>query len=198
MRRKILLVLVLALAAALAFGAPKSMKLESLTPPGTFLATAGIGWGGLSGGVDYTFAQVNIGDVIPVTFGGAGRAFVDPGLFYSSYSTFSFGVGGFGTAHVGFKELKLPNGLTWLSNVDSYIGIGFGFASMTATSYYSSYTVKPGLGISTFEGVSYYFNDKLAITGEYGYIGSVGYDWSGYYNYRWPLYYSTIGVTFKL
>lgn len=198
MRRNFALVLVFVLGSALVFAAPKSASLESLTPPGTLMATAGIGWGGLSGGAELMFAQIKIADVLPLTFGAAGRAFVDPGIFYSDFSTFSFGVGGFGTAHVGFKELNLPSGFSWLSNVDSYIGLGLGFASVSATSYYSSYTIKPGIGISTFEGASYYLNDKLAITGEYGYIGSVSYDLTGYYSSHWPLYYSTIGVTLKL
>ncbi|HUX37447.1 MAG TPA: hypothetical protein VMV44_06045 [Rectinemataceae bacterium] len=201
MRRKVVFVLVLALVAALAFGAPsKGISLESLTPPGTLMADAGIGWGGLSGGVEFMFAQIKIADVLPITFGAAGRAFVDPGIFYTSFSTFTFGAGGFGTAHVGFKELKLPSGFSWLSNVDTYIGLGVGFASATANTSYSSYTFKPGIGISTFEGASYYLSDKLAITGEYGYIGRVTYDYSllGYTtSYGWPLYYSTIGVTFK-
>jgi hypothetical protein len=121
---------------------------------------------------------------------------VDPGIFYSSFSTFTLGVGGFGTAHVGFKELKLPSGFSWLSNCDSYIGLGLGFATASATAYYSSF--KPGIGISTFEGVSYYLNDKLALNGEFGYIGRINYDLGLGITGGWPLYYSTIGVVLKL
>ncbi len=198
MRRKVFLVLVLALAAALVFGAPsKGMTLESLTPPGTLMADAGISWTGISGGAEFMFAQVKIADILPITFGAAGRALIDPGLFNSYVSTFSFGAGGFATAHVGFKELKLPSGFSWLSNVDSYVGLGVGFASMTVSTSYTGYTVKPGLGISTFEGATYYFNDNLGITTEYGYIGSVSYEWTGYTPYSWPLYYWMLGLTFK-
>jgi len=208
MRRTVLLVLALVLIAGVAFGqakkappgqAKKVASIESLANPGELIATAGVGWGGLSGGAELMLAQVKIADLIPLTFGAGARAFVDPGIFYSSFSTFSFGAGAFGTAHVGFKELKLPDGFRWLSNVDSYVGLGLGFASVSATSYYSSYNISPGIGISTFEGVSYYLNDKLALTAEYGYIGSVKYTYSSFnISTGWPLYYSTFGVTLKL
>ncbi len=202
MQRKALVVLVLALVAGLAIGAQsKGGALETLTPPGTLMADVGIGWGGLSGGVEYMLYQFNIADVVPLTLGAAGRAFVDPGIFYSGFSSFTFGLGGFGTAHIGFKELKVPDTFKWLSNFDTYIGLGIGFGSISLTSTYSYYTVSPGIGFSTFEGASYYLNDKLAITGEYGYIGRVNYSYNllgSSYSSGWPLSYSTIGVTLKL
>lgn len=177
---------------SLVFAAPKKAKASEggLTPwvdKGDFIANVGIGWGGLSGGVELDFARIDIAKVVPVTFGAAARGFLDPGLFYS-WSPFTFGVGGFGTAHFGFKEINLPDGFGWFSNVDAYAGLGVGFAS--ATNY------KPGFGISTFEGVSYYFNDNLALGFEYGYIGKIVYDDS--YNWSYPLYYGSVCLTFKL
>jgi opacity protein-like surface antigen len=201
MKKLLIILLALILASGFAFAQDKAstVKLTPMVDKGELLANVGIGWGGLSGGVEYTFARIDIGGILPLTFGAAGRALVDPGIFYSGWSTFAFGVGGFGTAHVGFKDIELPSGLTWLRNFDAYAGIGLGFGS--ATSVYDSYEMKPGISFSTFEGVSYYLNDKLAINFEYGYIGSVKYeyDWFGYvYSYKYPLWYSTIGVVLKL
>lgn len=193
MKKFLVILLILALVASFSFAAPAKKAdtkkgSDALTPlvgPGDLVVTAGVGWGGISGGAEFSLAQIDIAKIIPITFGAAARATVDPGIFYDN---FSFGVGAMGTAHVGFKNLNLPDNLHWLSNVDSYIGLGLGFASMTG------YTA--GIGISTFEGVSYYLNDKLAICFEYGYLGRVKYD--SYWNYYYPIYYSTVGVTFKL
>lgn len=198
--KKIVLVLMVLLAiGGLAFAAPKadskkadSAKLEPLVGPGDLVATVGIGWGGISGGVEFNLAQVDIAQVIPLTFGVAARASIDP--FFLEYTTLGAGV--LGTAHVGFKSLNLPENLRWLGNVDSYIGLGVGLAT-ALNDYYA-----PGIGFSTFEGVSYYLNDHLAISFEYGYLGKVKYSntsaYYGYYDYAWTYYYSTIGVTFKL
>lgn len=209
--KKFLAILMVFLAVGgFAFAAPaktaKAAKASGLVPyvdKGETLVNVGIGWGGLSGGAERTFARVDIADVVPVTFGAAARAFVDPGIFYS-WSSFAIGAGAFATAHVGFKGLDLPSGLYWISHCDTYAGLGLGFASATAGSAYSSsyYTFKPGIGISTFEGVSYYLNDKLALNFEYGYIGAVKYSYTypgyEYTSTGWPLYYSTFGVIFKL
>jgi hypothetical protein len=200
--KKILIVLLALLCVVGLATAADSKALTPYVDKGNILVNAGIGWGGLSGGAEYEFARIDIGGVVPVTFGAAARAFVDPGIFYT-WSSFSFGAGGFGTAHFGFKDVNLPSGFTWFSNFDLYADLGVGFASATAAGIYdnSYYKFKPGVGISTFEGVSYYLNDKLAINFEYGYIGRVTYEW----NYSgltassgWPLYYSTIGVVYKL
>jgi hypothetical protein len=194
--KKFALVLMVLLAiGGVAFAAPKAdskkaapTKLEPLVGPGDLVATVGIGWGGISGGVEFNLAQVDIAKVIPLTFGVAARASIDP--FFLTYTTLGAGV--LGTAHVGFKDLNLPDNLHWLSNVDSYIGLGLGLAT-ALNDYY-----KPGIGFSTFEGVSYYLNENLAISFEYGYLGRVLYKDTTYGSWAWSYYYSTIGVTFKL
>ncbi len=201
MKKVLILLLALTLVAGFAFAQDKA-PMGALTPyvdKGEFLVNVGIGWGGLSGGAELTFYRIDIGGILPLTFGAAARAIVDPGIFNIGWSTFAFGVGGFGTAHIGFKEINLPSGLTFLSNFDAYAGLGIGFGM--ATSIYDYYDPKPGVSLSTFGGTSYYFNDKFAINFEYGYIGSVKYDYStfGYlYSYSYPLWYSNIGVVFKL
>ena len=197
MRKLLSILIVLLLASSLSF-AQETGPFTPYVDKGELLANVGIGWGGLTGGIELTLARIDIGGVIPLTFGAAGRALVDPGIFYSSWSSFAFGVGGFGTAHVGFKEVNLPSGITWLSDVDAYLGLGLGFAA--ATSIYDYYDPKPGIGISTFTGASYYLNDNLAINFEYGYIGKVKYVWDNVfvYNFSYPLWYSNIGVVLKL
>jgi opacity protein-like surface antigen len=160
---------------SLAIAAPKKAKASEggITPwvdKGDFIANVGIGWRGLSGGVELDLARIDIAKVIPVTFGAAARAFVDPGFLYD-YLT--FGVGGFGTAHFGFKEVNLPEGMGWISNLDAYIGLGLGMSS--ASGY------ETGFGFSTFDGVSYYLNDNLALGFEYGYFGHASWYYSSYY-----------------
>lgn len=197
MRKVLSILLVLLCIAGVSF-ADETSPFTPYVDKGELLANVGIGWGGLSGGIELTLARIDIGGIIPLTFGAAARALVDPGIFYSSWSSFAFGVGAFGTGHVGFKEVNLPSGLIWLSDFDAYLGLGLGFAA--ATSIYDYYDPKPGIGISTFTGASYYLNNNLAINFEYGYIGKVKYEWDSsiFYEYSYPLWYSNIGVVLKL
>jgi hypothetical protein len=191
MKKVLIILLALILASGFAFAQDKASGV-ALTPyvdKGELLANVGIGWGGISGGVEFTFYRLDIGGIIPLTFGAAGRATLDPGIFSADW--FIFAAGGFGTAHIGFKEINLPSGLTFLSDVDAYAGLGLGFAS-GSSDYYVDIT--PGIGISTFTGAAYYLSDTLAINLEYGYIGRIEY-WS---TYSWPVWYSTVGVILKL
>ncbi len=196
MKKLVAMALVLFALTGVAFAAPakaasgkaSASGTTPLTPyvdKGALLVNAGIGWGGLSGGAELTFARIDIGGVIPLTFGAAARAMIDPGIFFPGYTR--FGVGAFGTAHFGLKGLNLPGGFSWASNCDTYIGIGLGLA----TASYSTLVDAPGFGFSTFEGVSYYLNDKLALNGEYGYLGRTK-------TYSVSNYYASVGVVFKL
>jgi hypothetical protein len=191
MKKFLVILLALILASGFAFAQDKAstVKLIPYVDKGELLANVGIGWGGLSGGAEFTFFRLDIGDILPLTFGAAARACIDPGIFDVNWTTFAFG--GFATGHVGFKEINLPSGLTWLSNFDAYVGLGVGFAS-GSSDYYNDIT--PGIGISTFEGAAYYLSDTLAINFEYGYIGRIKY-WS---TWSYPVWYSTIGVILKL
>ncbi len=191
MKKVLIILLALLLLSGLAF-AEDEAKAPILTPyvdKGDLLANVGIGWGGLSGGAELTFFRIDIADILPLTFGAAARAAIDPGLFSADW--FIVAAGGFGTVHVGFKDLNLPSGLSWASNFDAYAGLGLGLA-FGSSSYYLD--IEPGIGISTFEGASYYLSDTFAINFEYGYIGRIKY-WS---TYSWPVWYSTLGVILKL
>ena len=198
MKRSLIVLLALLCAASFVVAADKASSSTALTPwvdKGSLLVNAGIGWGGLAGGAEYTFARIDIANLIPVTFGAAARVCLDPGLFTPDWTT--FGIGAFGTAHFGFKSVNLPSGFSWFSNFDAYVGLGLGVASGTTSISY--YKPTPGVGISTFEGAAYYLNDKLALNFEYGYIGRIKYEWSGYTSdYGYPAWYSTVGVILKL
>jgi hypothetical protein len=197
MKKVLIILLALILVSGFAF-AEESEAPVTITPyvdKGDLIANVGIGWGGLSGGAEFTFYRIDIADILPLTFGAAARAAIDPGIFTLGWTT--FGVGAFGTAHVGFKSLNLPDGLSWASKFDAYAGLGLGFATGLTT--YDYFTPRPGIGISTFEGASYYLSDTFAINFEYGYIGRISYDWFGYTgDYSYPLWYSTFGVLLKL
>jgi hypothetical protein len=197
MKKVLIILMAVILASSFAFAEEKEAPV-SITPyvdKGDLLANVGIGWGGLSGGAELTFYRIDIANILPLTFGAAARVAIDPGIFSIGWTT--FGVGAFGTAHVGFKSLNLPDGLSWASKFDAYAGLGLGFATGLTTNEY--YTPRAGLGISTFEGASYYLSDNFAINFEYGYIGRIRYDWLGYIDeYSYPLWYSTIGVILKL
>ncbi len=201
MRKYLLAFCVLLLIFVIPLAADESAaEIQPLVDKGSLIATAGLGWGGLSGGLEWDFAGIRVGGFLPFTFGAAARAFIDPGIFYTVLgSGISYGIGAFGTVHFGLKALTMPDGFTWFSNTDWYAGLGIGFAG---TGYSGSdYTVRPGIGISTFEGVNYFLNGRFAINLEYGYLGRVNYSYS-YYGYYWssyfPLYYASIGVLFKI
>ena len=198
--KKFFIVLLVALClSGFAFAADNAVGSTPWVDKGDLLVNAGIGWTGIAGGAEYDLARIDIAKVVPLTFGVAARALINPGFFDTSYASLEYGLGALATAHVGFKELSLSSGLSWVSRFDVYAGLGVGFGSATLSSAYSSsyYTLKPGFGIATFAGTSYYFSDKLAVNLEYGYLGSVGYTYDLGFGFTgsfyWPLYYATIG-----
>ncbi len=171
MKKAILAVLILALLAGGAF----AQKLDARMAPGDFAARIGVGWGGASGGAELMFAQVDIADMIPIGFGAAARGYIDPGIFWGGMV---FGAGGYATVHFGLTGLDLPPELEWVNNFDWYAALGL---SMSVGTW-------GGLGISSFEGVSYFLNEKLALNAEYAYLGSFN---NGSY------WFSTFGVVLK-
>ena len=155
---------------------------EPLMAPGDLALTAGVGYGffwgavDVSGGAEYMLGKFMIADTIPLTYGAAVKA------AYYGYSDWHYlGAGGFGTLHLSLKDLNLSESMGWLSNVDSYIGLGAGFYSYNwASGSYSEFRV----GLRTVGGFNYFLNDRIALNFEGGYYGGWG---SG-----------LIGILFKL
>lgn len=207
MKKAFLILLVLLSVSSLAFAADKAAAkpaakaapakatsgsaLPANIDKGSFTADLGIGYGGLAAGAEYQFARFDIANIVPVTIGAGARVAVDPGLFNSLYSSFTLGVGGLVTSH---WEYQAPSAPDWVKKLDFGFGLGLGFATATPAAYYSGYTVTPGIGIATFESLSYFINKNLAVTFEYGYLGAYR---PSYSYYSWPVSYETIGVTYK-
>jgi hypothetical protein len=146
---------------------------------GTFAANAGLSFGwdlGVGGGAEYVLARVDIADVLPLTFGAAGRGYFSMGIW--GYSSLDIAV--LGTVHVGFKGLDLPADLKNLIDpIDYYAGLGIGF-----NIYNDYYTDRFPLGLTSISGASYFLNDNFAINFE---GGGTTYSWG----------YGMIGVLFK-
>jgi hypothetical protein len=192
MKKFIVVLLALSLVAVAAFAADAKndgTKLEPLVAGGDILGSVGIGWGGIAAGAEIDLLTIKLGP-LPVTFGAGARAAVDP--FFAYYGT-TWSIGAFGMGHVGFKGLDLPPNFAWVDKTDTYIGLGLGLAGIISD---YDYGWTPGVGISFIAGESYFLNDKLALYGEYGYIGSYKSD-SGW-GYVYHPYYATVGVIFKL
>lgn len=118
------------------------------------------------------FSKVTIAEAVPLTFGGAGRAYVNA-LMGGLY----FGGAGFGTVHFAWRSLELPANLSFLNPIDTYFGLGLGFSTYA------------GLGISQLLGSSYYLNKNLAIYFEDGYIGGFG---------KYSEVFATLGLVLKI
>jgi len=181
---------------SLAFAAPKKAAaktggLEPLMAPGDLAITAGVGygllWGALdfSGGAEFMLGKFMIGETLPLTYGVAVKASYyswNEGLGSDWHDTY-LGAGAFGTLHLGLKDINLPENMGWLSNVDTFIGLGAGFYSWSygwTGDTSSSFKVGP----RTTAGVNYFITPNIAITTEGGYYGG----WGG----------GLIGVTFKI
>jgi hypothetical protein len=161
---------------------------------GDIVTNVGIGYAGyyggygLAGGLEYDFAKINAGG-LPITFGAAARGAFE----FGGYIDTVWCVGAMGTAHLGLRGIKIPTTYGWASNFDTYIGIGLGYAGGQD----SYWTVSPKLGPAFLVGETYYFNDKLGVNLEYGYIGQYGYN-GYYYTYSEPAYYASLGLVLKL
>ncbi len=161
------------------FAYAENAKLAPLMDKGTFAANAGLsfGWGiGLGGGAEYVLARVDIAEVLPLTFGAAGRG------YFSAFGTYSvLDIAAMGTIHVGFKGLDLPEDLKrWIDPIDYYAGLGLGY-NVLGNDYWAD---RFPLGFATMSGASYFLNDNLAINFEGGSMG-------GYWGY------GMIGVLYK-
>ncbi len=192
--KKFLLVLVAMLSLSGVVFAQEGV-IEPYVDAGDIIAMAGVGYGGIAAGFEYDFFRFNAGP-LPLTFGAAARVAFDP--LFQAYGT-SFTVGGFAMAHLGFKGLASTSpSMEQLQRLDYYVGLGIGYATNFFDEPY--YSIEGGIGFSWLTGVSYYFNDNLALYVEYGYIGRYTVIWESLYTYRYTYspYYATVGVSLKL
>ncbi|MFW5801111.1 MAG: hypothetical protein ACOCVC_03705, partial [Spirochaeta sp.] len=93
------------------------------------LGFSGWGYGGIglnvSPGLELTLAQVNVADVIPLSFGVSGRGNVALYSGYWSAGGIFANAGAYGTIHLGFRDFDLE--IEELKNIDIYTGIGIVF-----------------------------------------------------------------------
>jgi len=142
--KKLLIVLAAALAlAANAFG-ESAFKDGMLIEPGSTNATLGFDFGlGINAGYEYAIGKFDI-DTLRFTYGAKaiGSLYFVDGM--------GFGAGAVGTLHFAWGCLDLPPELSWVKNLDSFIGLGIGYAG--------------GIGVISHGGSSYFFSDKMAVT----------------------------------
>jgi len=148
-------------ASAFAQGSASFAKDGVLIEPGSLNANAGLafgyGWGfGIGGGAEFPIGKFTIAEKLPFVYGAAARVGVYLG------TSINVSVGAMGTLHFCWGALGLPDNMSWINNIDSYIGLGlqaiptFGFNSIAGTSYFLSknlaINVESGLS-STYLGV---------------------------------------------
>jgi hypothetical protein len=151
-------ILALLCVAALA-SAEDFSKNGMLLKPGTIDLNAGLGWGwnygvDVGAGAEYIIDKFDVAKDVPFTFGAAARA----SLYIENLNDTPLAIGAFGTLHFNWGALKLPSGLYWLKNVDSYVGVGP--------------DLLPSLRLDGICGVSYFFSKNLAVNLEAGIGGS--------------------------
>ena len=130
-----------------------------LLKPGTIDVNAGLGYGWYYGmdvgaGGEYILGKFDVAKDVPLSFGAAARA----SLYIGSFDTTPLALGAFGTLHFSWGEVKWPDGLSWLRNMDSYIGLGLDLV--------------PGVWFDTIGGLSYFVSEKIAVNLEAGIRGS--------------------------
>ena len=147
---------------AFAEGSASFAKDGVIIEPGSLNANAGLAFGyygygiGVGGGAEYAIGKFTIAEKLPFVYGAAARV----GFYFGS--GFDLSVGAMGTLHFCWAALGLPDNMSWINNIDSYIGLGlqaiptFGFNSIAGTSYFLSknlaINVESGLS-STYLGV---------------------------------------------
>jgi hypothetical protein len=157
--KKVLALLLAFLCATGVVFAEDYSKGGMLLSPGTIDVNAGLGYGWYYGvdigaGAEYIIGKFDVAKDVPLSFGVAARA----SLFVGAFDSDPLGLGAFGTLHFNWGALKWPEGLAWLNNVDSYIGLGFDFL--------------PGFWFDSIGGSSYFISKTLAVNVEGGIRGS--------------------------
>lgn len=185
MRRFLLLLflgLVLAVAVPGALFAQSSKGFTSYYKPGNVALGVDVGGGFYYSAfsfvaypsAEFLLAKYRIGDYLPLDLGAAVRGRV--GLDSSAGGAgIDVGVGGFGTAHVGFRGISGDIGKI-LGRFDLFAGLGLAFDVIAPSNY-------AGLGFAWYSGLNYFIKDNFAVT-------LSGQGWHKYVDY-------TIGLRFK-
>lgn len=163
MKKALLLSLVLVLCLGGAF-AEKFSKNGMLLAPGDLSVNAGVGYGWswgmyLGGGAEFTIGKFELAKELPFSYGVAGRA----GAYLGGYSGLELAVGAMGTLHFCWGAIAWPEGLEWLDNVDTYIGIGLSIQPASKNDF---------IRLNSIGGTSYFFSKNLAVNVESGLMAS--------------------------
>jgi hypothetical protein len=152
-KKAVLALAALILVSGLAFGQSYAND-GMLIQPGSINVNAGIGYGyyslalDIGGGAEFAIGKFMIGETLPFTYGLAARV-----GFAIGYAN-PLSLGAFGTLHFCWDALGLVEDFPWLSNLDSYLGLGL--------------TFMPGIWFNSIGGFNYFLNEHLAINLETG------------------------------
>jgi hypothetical protein len=164
MKKALFLALALVLCVGFASAESYANKDGLLLAPGTLAVKAGVGYGwgyGLTvvGGAEYMIGQFTLGDTLHFTYGAGARAGLDIG------AKLRLGIGALGVLHFSFASFDWPKDLSWLDNLDMYIGIGI---ALTPINGYSNNFID----LISIGGWNYFLSKDLALYLESGYPGS--------------------------
>jgi hypothetical protein len=141
---------------------------------GVGFAGGGWGWGfAVYPGFEFEVADWKIADTVPLSLGVSARGMIGISDYYGT----AFGAGPFVAAHMGFKGLDIPE---FFQKLDLYVALGLAVSFGGDLDFYG---VSP-VGFASYDGISYFVNDKVAIYLEGNYWGYYGG--------------ATLGVLFKL
>jgi hypothetical protein len=157
--KKAIIVLFALLCVAGAVVSEDFSKSGMVLPPKTIDVNAGIGdaWDygfSFNAGAEYVLGKFDIATHVPLSYGVAARA----SLYSGEFDDKPLGLGAFGTLHFCWASLELPSDLAWMSNFDSYIGLGL--------------DILPDAGFDGIFGLSYFFSKNVAANVEAGISGS--------------------------
>lgn len=161
--KKVFATLVLAVVCgAFVFAGETHAKDGMLIAPGDKALTVGLNFPlGVNGAFELGLGKFDIGE-LRFTYGAKAL-----GSFMMYAGGTGFSAGGAGTIHFSWSCLDLPEGLWWVKNFDTFIGLGAGFSTFTV----GDITVS-GVGFMGHGGSSYFFSKNMAISFAGGMGGS--------------------------
>lgn len=160
--KKALLGLALAIVFGVGLSAETALENRMLVAPGSSYVNIGLDFGlGVNAGYEYSIGYF---DINKLRFSYGAKA-VGNVVFAGGVT--GFGVGAVGTLHFSWGCLDLPKDLSWVGNIDTFIGLGLGYTGVA-----SDYGVSGSLGLFTHGGSSYFFAKNMAVTVAGGLGGS--------------------------